>query len=54
MACERIKIEDSVVHIRIRDVMQAADQKMLESVAVKLIEEGKKVRLLAVLENFKG
>ena len=54
MACEIIKIADSVVHARIRDVMQAADQKMLESVAVKLIEEGKKVRLLAVLENFKG
>lgn len=54
MACEVIKITDSVVHVRIRDVMRAADQKMLESVAVKLIEEGKKVRVLAVLENFKG
>ncbi|HXX53298.1 MAG TPA: STAS/SEC14 domain-containing protein [Thermodesulfovibrionales bacterium] len=54
MACEIIKITDSVVHVRIRDVMNGADQKMLESVAVKLIEEGKKVRLLAVMENFKG
>ena len=54
MACEIIKITDSLVHARIRDVMRGTDQKMLESVAVELIEKGKKVRLLAVLENFKG
>lgn len=54
MACEIIKIADSVVHARIRDLMQIADQKMLESVARELIGKGKKVRLLAILENFKG
>lgn len=54
MACEIIKITDSVVHIRIRDVMRTEDQEMLESVATELIEKGKKVRLIAVLENFKG
>ncbi|MGO9612806.1 MAG: STAS/SEC14 domain-containing protein [Dissulfurispiraceae bacterium] len=54
MACEIIKITDSIVHARIRDVMQAADQKMLESVAMELIGNDKKVRLLAILENFKG
>lgn len=54
MACEIIKIADSVVHVRIRDVMRIADQKMLESVAMEVIGKGKKVRLVAILENFKG
>ena len=54
MACEIIKIENSVVHVRITDVMQPADQKMLESVALDLIGKGKKVRLLAIIENFRG
>ena len=54
MACEVIKITDSIVHVRIRDVMRGEDQKMLESVATELIDKGKKVRVLAVLEDFKG
>ncbi len=54
MACEIIKITDSVVHARIRDVMQIADQKMLESAAMELIRKGRKVRLIAILEDFKG
>ncbi len=54
MACEIIKITDSVVHVRIRDVMRIADQKVLESVAMELIGKGKKVRLVAILESFKG
>lgn len=54
MACEVIKIADSVVHVRIRDVMKIADQMMLETVANELIAKGKKVRVVAVLENFKG
>lgn len=54
MAIEIIKITDSVVHVRIRDVMLIADQKMLESVGMQLIEKGKKLRLLAIIEDFKG
>jgi hypothetical protein len=54
MACEIIKITDSVIYARIRDVMQLADQRMLESVALELIGKGKKVRLIAVMENFRG
>jgi hypothetical protein len=54
MACEIIKIEDSVIHVRISDVMRVEDQKMLESVAMDLIGKGKKVRLLAISENFRG
>ncbi len=54
MACEIIGIEDSVVHVRIRDVMQVSDQKMLESIGMDLIRKGKKVRLIGILENFTG
>ncbi len=54
MACEIVKIEDSEVHVRISGVMQPADQRMLESAALELIRKGKKVRLLAVIENFRG
>jgi hypothetical protein len=54
MACEIIKITDSVIHTLIRDIMQIADQKMLESVAMELIRKGKKVRLLAIMDNFMG
>ncbi len=54
MACEIVKIEDSVIHVRISGVMQPADQRMLESAALELIGRGKKVRLIAVIENFRG
>ena len=54
MACEIIKIVDSVVHVRIHNVMRIADMRTLEKVATELIEKGKEVRLLASLENFQG
>jgi len=54
MACEIIKITDSVIHARIRDVMRIADQKVLESAAMELIGKGKKVRLIATMDNFRG
>ena len=54
MACEIIRIIDSVVYVRIRDVMRIADMKTLEKVAEELIGQGKKLRLLASLENFQG
>lgn len=54
MSCEIVRTVDSVVYIRIRDVMQIADMKMLEKVAADLIGKGKKVRLLANIENFQG
>jgi len=41
MACEIFKIEDSVVHARIRDVMRIDDQKKLESAGLELIGKGK-------------
>lgn len=54
MACEIIKITDSIVHARIWDAMQPADQKLLESAAMEMIRKGNKVRLIVILENFKG
>ncbi len=54
MACEIINITASVIHVRISGVMQIADQKMLESAAMEMIGKGKKVRLVAIMENFKG
>ena len=54
MACEIIKITDSLIHARIRDVMRIADQKVLESAAMELIGKGKKVRLIAIMDDFRG
>jgi len=54
MACEIIKVVDSVVYVRIWDVMRIADMKTLEKVATELIGKGKKIRLLARIENFQG
>ncbi len=54
MAYEIIKVEDSTVHIRIKDLMQIADKNMLESLAMEMISKGKKIRLVALLEDFKG
>jgi hypothetical protein len=54
MACEIIKITDSVIHVRISGFMKIADQKMLESAAMEMIGKGKKVRLVAIMEDFKG
>jgi hypothetical protein len=54
VAYEIIQIADAVVCVRIWDVMQMADLEALQTVAKELIEKGKKVRLLAILENFQG
>ncbi len=54
MACEIINVADSIVHIRIKDLMQIADKNMLESLAMDMISKGKKIRLVVLMENFKG
>ena len=54
MACEIIKIVDSFVHVRIQNLMRIADMNKLEKVAAELIGKGRKIRLLASLENFQG
>ncbi len=54
MACEIIKVEDSVVHIRIKDIMQVADKNKLESLGTDMLSKREKIRLVVLLENFKG
>ena len=46
--------EDDIVHARISGVMTLADQQALETLAKKLIDAGRKVRLLVTLADFEG
>lgn len=54
MACEIIRVEDDVISARLSGIFRLADQKALQSIAGKVIAEGRKVRLIAILENFQG
>ena len=54
MAYEIIKIDGPVLHVRIKGVMQLADQHALQAAAKKLIAQGLKPRLLVIAENFQG
>lgn len=54
MACEIVLIEDNLVVARISGVMRLADLKALQDIAARIIAGGKAVRLLAVLEDFRG
>lgn len=54
MAYEIVKTDGPVLHVRIKGMMQFADQQALHAVAKKLIAQGLKPRLLVILENFQG
>jgi hypothetical protein len=54
MAYEIIDIDGAVMRIRIRGIMRLADQTALQDAARKLIEQGKKPRLLVLTEKFEG
>ena len=54
MACEIIKTDGAVLHVRIKGVMQLADQEVLYAAAKKLIAQGFKPRVLVIAENFQG
>jgi hypothetical protein len=54
MACEIFKTDGPVLHIRIKGVMQFADQQALQAAAKKLIAKGLKPRVLVIAENFQG
>ena len=54
MAYEIIKTDGPVLHVRIKGVMQLADQQALQAAAKKLIAQGIKPRLLVIAENFQG
>jgi hypothetical protein len=54
MAYDIMAIDDGVVHVRISGHMRLEDQKALQDLARELIRKGKPVRLLAILDNFRG
>lgn len=54
MAYEIFDIDDAVICVRLSGCMRFADQQALQAVARQLIEQGKKVRVLALAENFQG
>jgi hypothetical protein len=54
MAHEVIEVDDAVICIRLTGLMQIADQEALQALACDLIEQGKKVKVLAIAENFQG
>ena len=54
MAYEIVKTEGPVLHVRIKGMMQLADQQALHAAAKKLIAQGLKPRLLVIVENFQG
>lgn len=54
MACEIIRIDGALMHVRISGIMEPADQESLQTVAASLIAQGLKVRLLATLDDFEG
>ncbi len=54
MACKILRIEDGLIYARLTGVMRLVDQIALQNIARQVIETGKRVRLLAVLEEFQG
>lgn len=54
MPFEITQIEDDFVSIRLKGMLRQGEMKVVQGRALELIEEGKKVRLLAILEDFEG
>ena len=54
MAHQIVEISDNLIHIKLQGVMQVADQEALQAQARRLIAQGKKPRLLAILDDFQG
>ncbi len=54
MAYEILKIDGDVICVRLSGVIHMAEQRAIQDLASELIEQGRKVRLLAVTEDFRG
>ncbi len=54
MAYEITRINDEVLYVRISGVMKLLDQHSLQAASMELLGEGRKVRLLVTLIEFKG
>lgn len=54
MAHEILEMKDDIISVRYSGILRKADMTALQELALQLIRQGKKLRLLAVLENFQG
>ncbi len=54
MACLITRIENGFISANISGVMRLDDHKALQHIARQIIATGRKVRFLAILENFQG
>jgi SpoIIAA-like len=54
VAYEIIEIDGDLIRVCIRGVMRLSDQDAVQRAAQRLIEEGRKPRLLVTAENFSG
>ena len=54
MAHKVVEIKDDLISIRLSGLLQKADMTALQELALQWIGQGKRLRLLANLENFQG
>ena len=54
MAYKILEIDDAVISVRVTDLLRLADQQAVQTLATELIEQGKKPRLLVVVDHFQG
>jgi hypothetical protein len=49
-----IRINNDVMYIKISGVLKLADQRSLQTAGIKLIEQGKKLKLFVTVQDFQG
>ena len=54
MAHEVMEIRGEVIRLRLSGLLTSADMTTLQKLALQLISQGKRPRLLAILDNFQG
>ncbi|MBN2108858.1 MAG: STAS/SEC14 domain-containing protein [Deltaproteobacteria bacterium] len=54
MACEILRIDGEIVHIRLKGIMKPTDLQSLQTTGKQLIGQGVKPRLLVTLDDFQG
>lgn len=54
MAHEVVEIREDVIRVRLSGLLNRTDMTALQELALQLIKQGKRPRLLAILGNFQG
>jgi hypothetical protein len=54
MAHEVVETRDDVIKLRLSGLLNRTDMTALQELALQLIKQGKRPRLLAILDNFQG